>query len=108
MRNSSKIQKLLEKQKGYMNVMLNMTAKLNSVQNQISELSFWEFKKEQSNSNKENELLSSDEACKYLKISMSTLYRLRLKDGLSCIKLPGRKNVMFRKNEINEFINLKK
>ncbi len=44
-----------------------------------------------------------------LEISTSTLYRMRKYDGFPYIKEQGRKSVMYRKKDIDEYLdNLKK
>ena len=44
-----------------------------------------------------------------LEISASTLYRMRTYDNFPSVKIEGRKSVMFRKQDIDEYMeNLKK
>ena len=44
-----------------------------------------------------------------LEISKSTLYRMRTYDNFPSVKIEGRKSVMFRKQDIDKYMdNLKK
>ena len=103
------IQKLLRRQKVYMNGILVMTKKLFEIQNQIAEITFREIRNVKQAEKTPNDLLSAREVCKMLEISSSTLYRMRTYDGFPSVKIEGRKSVMFCKKDIEEYVaNLKK
>lgn len=102
------IQELLRKQKSYMNAILLMTEKLFGVQAQLAELMAKEIKTEIKVDNTPSDILSAKDVCSMLEISPSTLYRMRIQNGFPYIKEKGRKNIMFRKEDIDEYlINLK-
>lgn len=108
MGNLTEIQKLVQKQKLCMKNILVLTNRLYEVQNKIAELNLRELKENQTNSNKETDLLTSDAVCKLLNISSSTLYRMRTYNDFPSVKFKGRKNVMFNKQDIEEYMtNLK-
>lgn len=103
------IQKLLRRQKAYMKGILVMTEKLFEIQTQIAELTIKELKKEKKRERTPSDLLSSKDVCSMLEISKSTLYRMRTYDNFPSVKIEGRKSVMFRKQDIDEYMeNLKK
>lgn len=103
------IQKLLCRQKAYMKGILVMTEKLFEIQTQIAELTIKELKKEKKRERAPSDLLSSKDVCSMLEISASTLYRMRTYDNFPSVKIEGRKSVMFRKQDIDEYMeNLKK
>lgn len=103
------IQKLLRRQKTYMKGILVMTEKLFKIQTQIAELTIKELKKEKKRERAPSDLLSSKDVCSMLEISASTLYRMRTYDNFPSVKIEGRKSVMFRKQDIDEYMeNLKK
>ena len=103
------IQKLLRRQKTYMKGILVMTEKLFKIQTQIAELTIKELKKEKKRERAPSDLLSSKDVCSMLEISASTLYRMRTYDNFPSVKTEGRKSVMFRKQDIDEYMeNLKK
>ena len=88
---------------------LVMTKKLFDIQAQIAELTIKELKKEKKKEKQHSDLLSSRDVCNMLEISASTLYRMRTFDKFPSVKIEGRKNVMFRKQDIDEYMkNLKK
>lgn len=103
------IQSLLRRQKAYMKGILVMQEKLFDIQSQISELVFEESKKEKGKERKPSDLLFSKDVCSMLEISKSTLYRMRTYDNFPSVKIEGRKSVMFRKQDIDKYMeNLKK
>lgn len=103
------IQKLLRRQKTYMKGILVITEKLFKIQTQIAELTIKELKKEKKRERAPSDLLSSKDVCSMLEISASTLYRMRTYDNFPSVKIEGRKSVMFRKQDIDEYMeNLKK
>ena len=103
------IQKLLRRQKAYMKGILVMTEKLFEVQSQIAEFTIKEVKNESKKEKISSNLLSSKDVCSMLEISASTLYRMRTYDGFPFIKEKGRKTIMFRRQDIDEYMeNLKK
>lgn len=103
------IQKLLRRQKAYMKGILVMTEKLFDIQAQISELTIKELKKEKKRERIPSDLLSTKDVCNMLEISASTLYRMRTYDNFPSVKIEGRKSIMFRRQDIDEYIeNLKK
>lgn len=109
MEESIDLQKLLQKQKSYMKIILGMTEKLFKIQIQIAELTIKELKKEKKRERASSNLLSSKDVCSMLEISKSTLYRMRTYDNFPSVKIEGRKSVMFRKQDIDEYMeNLKK
>lgn len=89
------IQKLLRRQKAYMKGILVMIEKLFEIQTQITELTIKELKKEKKRERAPSDLLSSKDVCSMLKISVSTLYRMRTYDNFPSMKIEGRKSVMF-------------
>lgn len=109
MKEVTDIQKLLRRQKAYMKGVLVMTEKLFEIQTQIAELITKELRKEKKKERLPSDLLSSKDVCNMLEISESTLYRMRTYDDFPSIKIKGRKSVMFRKQDIDEYMeNLKK
>lgn len=104
MSNLIELKKLYKRQSAYMKTIQLMNTRLLEVQSLIAELTIKELKYLDSKSKNEAELLTSKEVCKLLNISASTLYRMRIVDELPCIKIEGRKNVMFRKSEIDNFM----
>lgn len=88
---------------------LVMTEKLFEIQTQIAELTIKELKKKKKRERAPSDLLSSKDVCSMLEISASTLYRMRTYDNFPSVKIEGRKSVMFRKQDIDEYMeNLKK
>lgn len=109
MKEVNDIQKLIKRQKAYQKGILVMTEKLFDIQNQIVTLMLKETKTEKQVTKASTDLLSSKDVCSMLEISASTLYRMRKFDGFPCIKEQGRKSVMYRKKDIDEYLdNLKK
>lgn len=109
MKEVNDIQKLIKRQKAYQKGILVMTEKLFDIQVQIATLIIKEMKKEKEIEEASADLLSSKKVCSMLEISASTLYRMRTYDDFPSVKIEGRKNVMFRKHDIDEYIeNLKK
>ncbi|MEI8272508.1 MAG: helix-turn-helix domain-containing protein [Paludibacter sp.] len=101
----NEIQKLMKREKAFKKAILVMNEKLFNIQNQISELTLKELKKIQPKETANNDMLSISEACKWLQISASTLYRMRIYDGFPSVKIEGRKNVMFKRSDINDYLN---
>ena len=99
------IQELLKRQKSYMRVILKMTEKLFEVQRQITEYAVKEGKKEPKEEKVQSDLLTSKDVCSMLEISASTLYRMRTYDGFPCGREKGRKSVLFRRQDIEEYYN---
>ncbi|WP_455666907.1 helix-turn-helix transcriptional regulator [Phocaeicola sp.] len=109
MKEVNDIQKLIKRQKAYQKGILVMTEKLFDIQAQIATLTIKEIKKEKKIEKKSTDLLSSKDVCSMLKISASTLYRMRTYDNFPFVKIEGRKSVMFRRQDIDEYMeNLKK
>ena len=103
------IQKLLRRQKAYMKGILVMQEKLFDIQNQIASLTIKELRKDKEKEKSSSDLLSAKDVCNMLKISQSTLYRMRTCDGFPFVKIEGRKSVIFNKKEIEEYmVSLKK
>ncbi len=103
------IQKLIKRQKSYQKGILVMIGKLFDIQNQINDFMLKEAKKRKEITKDSMDLLSAKDVCSMLEISSSTLYRMRTYDGFPCIKEQGRKSVMFRKKDIDEYLdNIKK
>lgn len=98
------IQKLFRRQKAYMKGILVMTEKLFDIQAKIAELTVKELRKEKKKEKLPSDLLSSKDVCSMLEISTSTLYRMRTYDGFPSVKIEGRKSVMFRKQDIDEYM----
>ena len=104
MKQVNDIQKLMKRQKNLMNGILVLTKKLFDVQTQLSTLTYNEIKKEKEHDGGAKEdLLTSQQVCDKYKISASTLYRMRTYDGLPCMKVDGRKNVMYKVKDLEEF-----
>lgn len=109
MKEVNDIQKLIKRQKAYQKGILVMTEKLFDIQTQIATLTIKEMKKEKKIEKNSTNLLSLKDVCSMLEISASTLYRMRMYDGFPFVKIEGRKNVMFNKKDIEEYmVNLKK
>lgn len=53
------------------------------------------------------DLLTSKDVCSWLEISPSTLYRMRM-DGLPYIKEEGRKNILFKRQDVLEYMEKNK
>jgi len=98
------VQKLLRRQKAYMKGILVMQEKLFDIQSQISELMLKEAKKEKKKERKSSDLLSSKDVCSMFEFSHSTLYRMRMYDGFPYVKVEGRRNVMFNKKDVVDFM----
>lgn len=108
MGNLTEMQKLLRRQKSYMKGLLVMTEKLFDIQNQIAVLNFKEIKNNNSNCNTTVKLFTSKEVCDLLNLSQSTLYRMRMVNGFPFVKVEGRKNIMYNRQDIFEYINKNK
>jgi predicted DNA-binding transcriptional regulator AlpA len=98
------IQKLLKRQKAYMNGILVMQEKLFNIQRHISELMLKEAKQEKQKERKPSELLSSKDVCSMFEFSPSTLYRMRMYDGFPYVKVEGRRSVLFNKKDVVEYM----
>lgn len=109
MKEVNDIQKLIKRQKAYQKGILVMIEKLFDIQNQIAMFVLKGTKTEKTVIKSSTDLLSSKDVCSMLEISASTLYRMRKDDGFPYIKEQGRKSVMYRKKDIDEYLdNLKK
>lgn len=103
------IQKLLKRQKAFQKGILVMTEKLYEIQSQLAELMLKEIKKGKKKEKTPSDLMSAKDVCSILEISPSTLYRMRMHNNFPCVKIEGRRTVMFRKKDIDDYIeNLKK
>ncbi len=100
------IQKLMKREKAFKKAILLLTTKLYNVENQISDLKLKELKRLQPKAIQGDEFMTNSEVCKYMKISSSTLYRMRIYDGFPSVKIERRKNVMYNKNDIDQYIKL--
>jgi excisionase family DNA binding protein len=102
----NEIQKLMKKEKSLKKAILTLTERLYSVQNILSDLTLKEIKKNQPKDTSKDELMTNSEVCKLLNISSSTLYRMRVYNGFPSVKIEGRKNVMYKKSDINNYMKL--
>jgi len=101
--------KLAKRQKAYMKSILVMTNKLFEIQQEITALSIEKLRKIQDvKSSIESDLITNKDVCKLLNISPSTLYRMRIYDGLPFKKIGGRKSVMYCKKDIDAYLKLNK
>jgi predicted DNA-binding transcriptional regulator AlpA len=98
------IQKLLRRQKAYMKGILVMQEKLFDIQGQIADLMLKDAKREKKKERRPSDLLSSKDVCSMFEFSQSTLYRMRMYDGFPYVKVEGRRNVMFNKKDVVEFM----
>lgn len=105
MNSLDEIQKYIRQEKALKKAISSLTEKLNNVQNQIRDLTLKEIKSlKQKDVNLEG-LMTNLEVCRYLKISSSTLYRMRIYNGFPCVKVDGRKNVMFKRSDVDKYLS---
>lgn len=72
---------------------------------QIAKLMIREINMESVRYGKLNDLINAKETCDLLECSPSTLYRMRRDDYFSYAKIEGRKNVMLKRKEVEEYIS---
>lgn len=107
MKEVNNLSKLLGKQKAYQKGLLILTKKIFDNQNQILNILTNKIGEIQVREPNLSMLLTSKEICDELKISQSTLYRMRVEDGFPYTKIKGRKNIMFNRKDIEEYLSNK-
>ena len=104
----SELMKLLKRQKTYVRLVNNFSQELNLINSQILEELIKCPDENKKSKTINEEYLTPKEVCKMLKISPSTLYRMRRDNKIPCTKFEGRKNVHFSKKEIINFMEQNK
>lgn len=102
------LQRLRKKQEAYQAAIGRFQKKITDVQNQMLKICLEVAEVSNRPLSEEKKYLSAREVCDMLGVSNSTLYRMRLKQNLPFVKVAGKRNVRFDKEEVIKFMNEQK
>ncbi len=103
MKENKDLKKLLRRKKAFVKGINVMYNKLYEIDFEIATLLDKRIDEISENEEKTSNLMTQKEVCDELKISPSTLYRLRTQNDLPFVKINGRKNIMFNRKDIEEY-----
>mgnify|MGYP006371252679 FL=1 len=104
----TELQKLRKKQEAYQAAIGRFQNKIADVQNQMLKICLEVTEESNRASKEEKRYLSTKEVCDMLGVSDTTLYRMRLEQNLPFVKVAGKRNVRFDKEEVIKFMNEQK